>query len=116
MASTRTLPDRPCWLAQFTDPNGKRYCRTTRIPHTPPAPPGATPDEVKALRLQSRELAIEVADILRQAVCDRPANETGPATISSLWQRAFNLRGSTDDSDPLARRLSELFKKAGQAN
>lgn len=116
MASTRTLPDRSCWLAQFLDSNGNRYCRTTHIPHSPPAPPDATPDEVKALQLKNRELAKEVADILRQAVCDRPANETAQAAISSLRKRANNLTGSTGDTDHLARRLSELLKKAGQAN
>lgn len=116
MASTRTLPDRPCWLAQFIDPDGNRYCRTTHIPHSPQAPPDATPDEVKALQLKNRELAKEVADILRQAVWDKQANETAQEVISSLRKRANNLSGSTGETDPLAQRLSELLKKAGQAN
>ena len=116
MASIRILPNRPCWLAVFTDANGSHYCRTTHIPHTPVAPPATTPTEVVALHERHRALAKEIGAVFQQAVREKSATETGDEVIRRLRIEACALLDSPRESSPLARRLADALQHAGQTS
>lgn len=78
-------------MAQFRDNDGKQYCRSTKIAHAPVGHPGATRDELKALKEEHEQLAKECAVKMEQAVRGKLTDSELDDSIRSLQNRANRL-------------------------
>lgn len=94
-------------MAQFRDNNGKQYCRSTKIPHSPTGAPGATQSELKALKKEYEQLALECAVKMEQAVRGKLTDSELDDSIRSLQNRANRLSCTTSTVDYLVEWIME---------